>query len=261
MEINFSKYHGTANDFILIEDPDGSIQKLFDTDTVAKLCNRRFGIGADGLMLLQKHEKVDFYMRYYNSDGNVSSMCGNGGRCLSQFAIDQGWISADIMKFEAVDGMHRARVEDGKVLLTMSDVEEVRMDGDNYILNTGSPHFVSFQEVCAVDIYQYGKSIRYSEAYKEDGINVNVAEIQENVVHMLTYERGVEDETYSCGTGTVAVAIACLIKTKQPDGPYEVNIKTRGGDLSVRCQKKGDCFDQIYLIGPAVKVYEGKVHI
>lgn len=255
--IKFYKYHGTANDFIMIEDRDKSIEKVLSQKVIAAWCSRRFGVGADGLILLQEDTNTDFYMKYYNSDGNASSMCGNGGRCISQFAHDQDWIAGQSMQFMAVDGLHRAIIDVDKVFLSMTSVPSVSKDGDAYVMDTGSPHYVRFDDLHKIDITKEGKSIRYNETYKALGINVNIAEIKEDLVSMQTYERGVEGETYSCGTGTVAVAISSLLDTNQPNGQYEVQINTKGGQLSVRCKKHDDAFVDIYLIGPAIRVFEG----
>ncbi len=257
--IKFYKYHGTANDFIMIEDRDKYIEKILTKEVIASWCSRRFGIGADGLILLQEDNKSDFYMKYYNSDGNASSMCGNGGRCISQFAYDQDWIAGQSMQFMAVDGLHRAIIDVNKVFLSMTSVSSVSRDGEAYVMDTGSPHYVRFDDLKMIDIKQEGKSIRFNDTYKEKGINVNIAEIKKDIVRMQTYERGVEAETYSCGTGTVAVAISSLLSTDQPNGQYEVQINTKGGELSVRCKKVDDAFVDIYLIGPAVRVFEGVV--
>lgn len=261
MRVKFSKYHGTGNDFIMIEDQQKMIEQHLDKDTIAGICSRRFGVGADGLILLQEHSHYDFMMKYYNADGKESSMCGNGGRCISKFAKDQGWISGSSVQFMAVDGGHRAIIEERKIYLSMNPVHNVDQEDEAYVMDTGSPHYVKFVALDATDITTYGRSIRYNDKYQADGINVNIAEIKEDLVSMRTYERGVEAETYSCGTGTVAVAIASLMKTDQPDGQYEVHIDTPGGYLSVRCKKVGDSFLDIYLIGPAVKVFEGQINI
>ena len=255
--IKFYKYHGTANDFIMIEDRDKSIEKLLTQDMIATWCSRKFSVGADGLILLQEDKKSDFYMKYYNSDGNESSMCGNGGRCISQFAYDQEWIAGRSMQFMAVDGLHRAIIDEEKVYLSMISVPSVSRDGKAYVMNTGSPHYVRFDNLQEIDIDQEGKTIRYNSTYNSEGINVNIAEIKKNLVSMQTYERGVEAETFSCGTGTVAVAISSLLDTNQPNGQYEVKINTKGGQLSVRCKKHEDAFVDIYLIGPSVRVFEG----
>lgn len=255
--IKFYKYHGTANDFIMIEDRDKKIEAVLTEELINNWCSRRFGVGADGLILLQEDTKMDFYMKYYNADGKTSSMCGNGGRCISQFAFDLDWISGSSMQFMAADGIHRAIIDADKVFLSMTSVPQVARDGVAYVMDTGSPHYVRFDDLQNIDIHKEGKSIRYNQTYSDKGINVNIAEIKENLVSMQTYERGVEAETYSCGTGTVAVAIASLLDTNQPNGQYEVQINTKGGALSVRCKKHEDAFVDIYLIGPAKKVFEG----
>ncbi len=259
--IKFYKYHGTANDFIMIEDRDKHIETLLNQKTIEAWCSRRFGVGADGLILLQEDAKTDFYMKYYNSDGNASSMCGNGGRCISQFAYDQNWIKGESMQFMAVDGLHRAIIDIDKVFLSMTSVPGVTRDGEAYVMDTGSPHYVRFDQLDQIDIEKEGSTIRYNDTYNAKGINVNIAEINKELVSMQTYERGVEAETYSCGTGTVAVALSSLLHTNQPNGEYEVQINTKGGQLAVRCKKHDDAFVDIYLIGPAVKVFEGIIAI
>lgn len=245
----------------MIEDRDKKIEEQLTEEQIAAWCSRRFGVGADGLILLQEDAKTDFFMKYYNADGKASSMCGNGGRCISQFAHDLNWITGESMQFRAVDGLHRAIIDVDKVYLSMTSVPSVTRDQAAYVMDTGSPHYVRFDELQNIDINQVGKSIRYNDIYKENGINVNIAEIKEELVSMQTYERGVEAETYSCGTGTVAVAISSLLHTNQPNGQYEVNINTKGGQLSVRCKKHDDAFVDIYLIGPAKKVFEGMLSV
>jgi len=165
------------------------------------------------------------------------------------------------MQFMAVDGLHRAIIDDDKVYLSMTSVPSVSRDGAAYVMDTGSPHYVRFDDLEHINIDQEGRAIRYNETYKAEGINVNIAEIKEEQVSMQTYERGVEAETYSCGTGTVAVAISSLISTDQPNGQYEVQINTKGGQLAVRCKKHDDAFVDIYLIGPAVRVFEGTLKV
>ena len=251
--IKFYKYQGTGNDFIMIDNRNQSFPK-HDVDLVKKMCDRRFGIGADGLILLENHESFDFQMVYYNSDGNESTMCGNGGRCIVAFAHFLN-VFENKAKFNAIDGLHEAEINGNVVKLKMIDVPEiVKIDAD-YQLNTGSPHFVRYvEDVQNLDVYKNGYEIRNSEPYKKEGINVNfVSKISDNEVFVRTYERGVEDETYSCGTGVTA---SCLTFMNEFGGG-EVSVKTLGGNLKVYAEKHEAGFRNIWLEGPAEYVFEG----
>ena len=254
--IEFYKYQGTGNDFVMIDNRDMQFPK--EKELVEKLCDRRFGIGGDGLILLENDEKADFKMVYYNSDGNESTMCGNGGRCLVAFAhfLD---VFEDRATFEAVDGLHEAEINNGIVKLKMIDVAEIKKDGDDAVLNTGSPHFVQFvKDVEHYKVYEQGNRIRNSATYREEGINVNFAEeIGENEIFVRTYERGVEDETFSCGTGVTASALVYL-KDKNHS---TVNVKVLGGTLKVYAEQTGDSFRNVWLEGPAKQVFKGKINI
>lgn len=262
MKLQFYKYHGTGNDFIIIEDADASIEKQLNADIIKQWCHRRFGVGADGLMLLQRSEEALFFMRYYNSDGHLSSMCGNGGRCISQFAYDMGWTKETSFEFMAVDGRHHVSILDNSVSLGMNPVEEIILDGKALVMDTGSPHYVQWvSNIEQVDIVQQGKAIRYNDRYKAEGINVNCAQIKfHNQLAMLTYERGVEDETYACGTGTVAVAVA-YAKQNLPDGSHKITIDAKGGQLAVELIKSNNRYYAIQLIGNAVQVFQGELTI
>ncbi len=254
MELKFYKYQGTGNDFVLADNRAG----LFDirnTSLIAQLCHRRFGIGADGFILLENEPGYDFKMVYFNSDGNQSSMCGNGGRCLVQFAHDLGVIGTHT-NFLAIDGPHEAHIENGLVHLKMINVTEIENNGDHFYLNTGSPHYV--KEVSAIEttnVVEEGRKVRYNERFKEKGTNVNFTEKKEQSLHVRTYERGVEDETYSCGTGVTAAALAASFSGMTSP----VKIHTLGGELSVSFTKTSKGFEEVYLIGPAQKVFEGIV--
>lgn len=261
MQLNFHKYQGTGNDFILADNRKSEYSSL-STDQIRRLCDRRFGIGADGLMLLNEKPGYDFEMKYYNADGREGSMCGNGARCLVKFAYNLG-IHKETYKFIAFDGEHEAEIDtDGTVSLKMKDVETVRKVRGDFILNTGSPHYVKIvNDVMDLDVYKKGRDIRYSKDYEDDGINVNFVEQMPEVDHILvrTYERGVEDETFSCGTGVTAAA---LISYHNENGYNDVQVKTLGGNLSVEYDRsEDDRYTNIWLSGPAEKVYEGKVEV
>lgn len=258
MKTAFYKYQGTGNDFILLDDRD----ELFPSGNhhlIARLCHRRFGIGADGLMLLRNHKDFDFEMIYFNSDGNLSSMCGNGGRCIAQFAYDLGHVN-NTMRFKAADGPHSAEVLDSEVVkLEMGDVDFVEENQNYFVLDTGSPHYVSFRDdIEAHDFETLAKEIRYSPQFEKQGINVNFAKSNEHMILARTYERGVEAETYSCGTGAVAVALCgALLGMKAP-----IEIGTKGGKLVVTYERKGDKqFTAISLYGSAVFVFKGELDL
>lgn len=256
MKLEFYKYQGTGNDFVILDNRDNKYDGLTN-EQVAFLCERRFGIGADGLMMLNTLEGYDFEMKYYNADGRESSMCGNGGRCLTKFAYDMGIIQT-IYKFLAVDGVHEASMNnDGTIALKMNDVNEIREERDHFILDTGSPHYVAIKDrVMEMNVYKEGYEIRNSPDFKEKGINVNFVEHTEDPGRIIvrTFERGVEDETFSCGTGVTAAALVCH---HNDNGFNHIQVQTRGGLLSVEYEKMGDSFRDVWLNGPAVKVFEG----
>lgn len=257
MNVEFYKYQGTGNDFVILDNREGSYDGL-NTAQIASLCDRKFGIGADGLMKLELAEGFDFRMVYYNADGQEGSMCGNGGRCLVQFAYDRG-IVKDHYSFIAVDGEHEASIADGLIHLKMGDVHEVRNRGSVKILNTGSPHYISFlDDVEGMDVFGEGRKIRYSEEFSQSGINVNFVCPFGNGIRVRTYERGVENETLSCGTGVTAAAIA----QSTVDGKQKVDIKVEGGQLAVSFHRIDDQhYEDVWLIGPATFVFSGEINI
>lgn len=261
MTIAFEKYHGTGNDFILIDIRNRAIPE--DADIIAHWCDRRFGIGADGLITLGLSDTHDFNMKYYNSDGRLSSMCGNGGRCIIAFARQLGLISTET-SFSAPDGEHRGSILSShkgtyRVSLQMSDVRARNWDDKGIFLDTGSPHYVLMQEdLQNLDVAGQGKKIRNDPAFAPGGTNVNFMEVKKGVIHLRTYERGVEDETLSCGTGVTAAAIAYSLKTGYDNGS---TIVTRGGKLSVSFSRKDMDFSEIYLQGPAVHVFSGTLEL
>lgn len=259
MKIHFYKYQGTGNDFILVDNRDERLQ--LSQDQIAFMCNRRFGIGADGLMELKTAPGYDFRMVYYNADGKEGSMCGNGGRCLVKFAHYVG-IHKSEFKFIAIDGDHYASIEtNGWVRLKMQDVSTIEHNTGYELLNTGSPHFVkTVQELKEFPVLNEGRLIRNSDKFKKDGVNVNfVQSISDSSIFVRTYERGVEDETLSCGTGVTAAA---LVNAHNDRGFNHVDIKTLGGKLYVEFNRvDDDSFQDIWLAGPATKVFDGFIEL
>ena len=260
MHITFYKYHGTGNDFVIIDNRGKSIE--LTKEQVHKLCNRHFGIGADGLMLMNDREGFDFDMKYYNADGNESSMCGNGGRCMVQCAYDLGLRKREY-HFTAIDGEHKAGIEDnGWIDLKMQDVDKVDVSFfSDFILDTGSPHYVKLvPDVWNQNVVKEGREIRYSKRFAKQGINVNFVETgDEENISVRTYERGVEDETMSCGTGVTAAA---LVFAHNDNGFNRVEVKTPGGNLAVEFDKLGETsFRNIWLCGPATYVFRGEMEI
>ncbi len=259
MPIHFYKYQGTGNDFIIIDNRNWSVTEL-PVERVKLLCDRRFGIGADGLMLLNSRTGYDFEMKYYNSDGKAGSMCGNGGRCMIRFAHDMG-IQKNSYHFLASDGEHSGTVEGPIVKLKMKDVDAVSEYDQDLLLNTGSPHYIkNVSEVMDLDVFHEGMDIRYNADFAREGINVNfVEELTPGEIIVRTYERGVEDETYSCGTGVTASA---LVSAPQAMGPMEIKVNTKGGKLTVKFNKIDEQhFEDIWLCGPAERVFEGEIEL
>ncbi len=259
MKLKFYKYQGTGNDFILVDNRNLQLN-IQKPALIAKLCDRRFGIGADGLMFLQLKEGYDFEMIYYNADGNIGTMCGNGGRCIVAFARDLGIVKNETY-FLAVDGPHYAKISDsdGWISLQMIDVDNVQRDGDDYVLNTGSPHFIRLtKDVANKNMFEEGRQIRYNDTYKAEGINVNFVEDEGSHLFVRTYERGVENETYACGTGVTAAALA-MAQHKNTTGRLSKPVKVLGGNLNVRFDYDGKKYRNIFLEGPAKKVFEGEI--
>lgn len=257
MEITFYKYQGTGNDFVVIDNRDLSFPRE-NTKLVNFLCDRHFGIGADGLMLLNPSETYDFTMVYYNSDGTESTMCGNGGRCLVAFAHKLGLFKTKTT-FDAVDGLHYADYKDGITNLQMIDIDTVEIHPNHCFLNTGSPHHVEIIDtIDTFDIQQKGAQIRYGAPYFEEGTNVNfVAPLTNNGFRVRTYERGVEGETLACGTGVTAVAIS-MYETKQTQATT-IPIKVEGGELEVSFTPTTNGYKDVFLKGPATFVFKGNI--
>jgi len=257
MMVPFQKYEGTGNDFIMIDNRNNVFNN--DANEISRLCDRKFGIGADGLILLNRSEIVDFSMAYYNTDGVEVDMCGNGGRCIIAFANSLGIIN-DKGKFIARDGLHEGIITDHHgdsfmVNLTMQDVEDVILKNDHYLINTGVPHYVKFvEDTDNVNVVEEGSKIRYSDQFRESGINVDFCHLENEILVVRTYERGVEDETLSCGTGVTAASIAAFLRNGLS---LPVSIRTRGGDLAVSFKPSKNSFKSVHLSGPVSMVFQG----
>ncbi len=258
--LSFWKYQGTGNDFVMLDNRQNTVDTS-NADRIADLCDRRFGIGADGLILIEEDEQADFKMVYFNADGKESTMCGNGGRCIVAFAKQLGIIQNEC-HFSAIDGLHYATIDaTGIVSLQMIDVPHVAVREKHVFVNTGSPHHVEIvRNLMYFDVYKKGKQIRNSEAYAPKGTNVNFVE-QEGPNHfrIRTFERGVEDETLSCGTGATAVALAMHTLGKVDQN--EVKIEVEGGELSVAFQYVDQTYQQVFLKGPATFVFQGTISL
>lgn len=252
--IDFYKYQGTGNDFILI-DNRSSVFTGNKTQLAQYWCDRRFGIGSDGLIFIENSNDSDFVMDFYNPDGS-QSFCGNGSRCAVHFAKYLGITKSDSISFKAIDGNHVAEITSQNIRVKMKDVAAVDMIGNDYFIHTGSPHFISYEKSELRNIVDFGKIIRYSEKYKPAGTNVNlVEEIAENKIRIRTYERGVEDETFSCGTGAVACGLSYAYKHNLNEGTIAVEVK--GGQLKIDFKKDKNGFSSIWLEGPAKQVFKG----
>jgi diaminopimelate epimerase len=261
MKIPFYKYQGTGNDFVLIDNRKKMISKE-QTGLVKRLCDRRFGIGADGLILLESHDDYDFEMVYFNADGNESSMCGNGGRCVSAFASYLGLVK-DHCRFLAIDGEHEAVIKkDDWVELKMMDVKNIEIGEDYFLMDTGSPHYIIFvEDIDDINVVENGQAIRYSKRFKEEGVNVNFVESTNDKIIVATYERGVEDETLSCGTGVTAAAISHYLRKPSADRS-EIQIESKGGNLLVRLNPNDENgFKNIWLCGKAEQVFKGEIEV
>ncbi len=258
MKLTFYKFQGTGNDFVMIDNRQGIFNKD-NTKLVAFLCDRKFGIGADGLILLEDESGVDFKMVYYNSDGNESSMCGNGGRCLVAFASYLNVIDGKTT-FNAVDGLHYATINEDIVSLQMKNVDEVKIKHNATFLDTGSPHHVQLVEnIDDFEVKTEGAKLRYG-VYGQKGSNINFVEASEhNSFKVRTYERGVEDETLSCGTGVTAAAIAMHKTGKTTEN--KIKIHAVGGDLEIKFDVSDDKYSNIFLTGPAKFVFKGEIDV
>ena len=262
-EILFTKYQGTGNDFVILNNfnRNNNLSQL----QINKICDRRLGIGADGLILINPSKKYDFVMKYFNADGNESTMCGNGGRCASLFYFNE-IKPANSISFNSIDGFHTSKIiSKDTVELKMLNTNRIQIYSKNkFEINTGSPHFINFvKSIHKIDFISKAKKIRYSPTYNKEGINVNFVEtLNSNLIFVRTYERGVENETLSCGTGVVASALSFSILMKKKLGQHKVTIQTKGGKLKVSFNKKShNIFEDIYLTGECKKVFTGKMFL
>jgi diaminopimelate epimerase len=258
MIIGFNKYQGAGNDFIIIDNLKG----IFNADNhtlINRLCDRRFGIGADGLILVSENGQYDFEMQYFNSDGHIGSMCGNGGRCSADFAIRNG-IAGKQLTFLAADGVHEAVSDKEIIRLKMNNINDYQIINNNYFINTGSPHYIIFSEnIDDINVDKEGREIRWSKEFAPAGINVNFVERQKEGIYVRTFERGVEEETLSCGTGVTASAIAAVLSGQSDI--KTVIVKTKGGNLSVSFNITEKSVTDIWLSGPATFVFAGEIEV
>ncbi|WGH77132.1 diaminopimelate epimerase [Tenacibaculum tangerinum] len=258
MDLVFYKYQGTGNDFVMVDNRSKTFPKN-KTDIIARICDRHFGVGADGLILLENDTLTDFKMIYYNADGNESTMCGNGGRCIVAFAHTLGLFNTETT-FSAIDGLHHATISNDIVALQMIDVHDVKISENHVFANTGSPHHVQLVDnLSDYPVFSEGKRIR-NELYGSEGSNVNfVEQIANDVFKVRTYERGVENETLACGTGVTAVAIA--MHAMQRTNSSTISLPVEGGELEVSFEEQNGNYTHIFLKGPATFVFEGKIII
>lgn len=256
----FYKYQGAGNDFVIFDGRGSDILGHLNEQTISWICDRRFGIGGDGLMVLGNHIDFDFEMIYYNSDGKPSSMCGNGGRCLVAFAEKKGVIDS-ICSFIAVDGPHKAKIVDGIIELQMNDVHQINKANNDDIIDTGSPHFIrQVKDLHTIDIITEAHQIRYNDRFAKDGINVNFCHFGEDGLSIRTYERGVEAETLACGTGATAAAIS-YVQSKGLTGTHVIPVQAVGGKLSVKLTQSDQGYTDLWLCGPGEYVFEGEIDI
>jgi diaminopimelate epimerase len=261
VKIHFYKYQATGNDFVMIDNRSGEFS--LSVEQVQKICDRKFGVGADGLMLIEKDPLLDFNLVYYNPDGS-RSLCGNGSRAAMSFASYLNIVN-ETASFNAYDGRHDASLgKDGIVRLKMSDAKGIKRYGNDLWIDTGSPHLVHFvTNIHSFPVFEEGRSIRYSDTFRPAGTNANFVELlPDNTIFVRTYERGVENETLSCGTGVTAAALASSTRGYQSP----VKIKTPGGELSVEFKISQsapslEAFQEIFLVGPAKMVFKGELEL
>ena len=256
MIVEFYKYHGTGNDFVLIDNRSLFFDKN-NIELISKICSRHTGVGADGLILLEDDNLYDFKMIYFNSDGKETSMCGNGGRCIISFAKKLNIID-DKANFMAIDGLHEGIINDNTIKIKMNSVSEIHDIHTGCLLDTGSPHFVKFcDSVDSVNVFEFGRELRNNKEISKDGVNINFTEIVNNYsIKVRTYERGVENETLSCGTGVIASALSAYSKGLVDTNRIKIN--TLGGELFVSFEFN-NIYENIWLEGPAIEVYKGQI--
>ncbi len=257
MRVSFTKYQGTGNDFIMLNNMSRDYSDL-SIEQVSFLCYRKLGIGADGLIIVSESNIADFHIDYYNSDGS-QSFCGNGARCSIAFAKEIGIINSET-RFDAIDGIHSASIIGDIVRLEMLSVDKIESIGEDFFVETGSPHYVHLKRDDSSDIITYGRRIRHSERYEKEGVNVNyLNKISNNSIEVETYERGVENETLSCGTGVTACA---LVQMKIHSEIDKVNVQTKGGNLTVEAERnQSGGFKNIWLSGPTKRVFDGSINV
>jgi len=256
MTVEFYKYHGTGNDFVLIDNRSLFFDKN-NTELISKICSRHFGVGADGLILLENDNLYDFKMIYFNSDGKQTSMCGNGGRCIISFAKKLNIID-DKANFMAIDGIHEGIINNNLIKIKMNTVSEIQNINTGFLLDTGSPHFVKFcDSIDNINVFEFGRELRNNKEISEDGVNINFTEVIDNSsIKVRTYERGVENETLSCGTGVIASALSAYEKGLVDTNRIKIN--TLGGELFVSFEFN-NIYKNIWLEGPAIEVYKGQI--
>jgi diaminopimelate epimerase len=259
--LRFSKFHGTGNDFIIADNTDNRYYWLEEHD-IKSLCTSKFNIGADGLILIEKHEQHDFFMRYFNADGKPGSFCGNGSRCAVAFALHNKISrNKERVVFDSFDGLHYAAETERGISVSMNDVNEINYHPLGFVLDTGSPHLVIMKDdIEKTNVFDEGRRIRYSAEFAERGININFVQLQVNKLHIRTYERGVENETLSCGTGVTAAAI-CYNEIHPANGNREIEVNSPGGTLWVNYSSETDGYRNIRLEGPATHVFDGIISI
>lgn len=256
MLLTFSKYHGTGNDFIMVDAMKASVQ--VSPDQIITLCKRRFGIGSDGIIFLRPDHATDYHMDFYNPDGS-QSFCGNGSRCAFAFARDLGYVS-DHASFKAIDGEHQVRMEGANIAVGMKDVTSVESVGDDLFMDTGSPHYLVWtNDLDDLDLVKEARYIRYNQRFRDSGVNVNFVKKENGGIRMRTYERGVEFETFSCGTGVTASSLGFALVEDLYSG--EVDVEAPGGKLAVSFERTEEAFVNVWLKGPAVKVFEGSIEL
>ena len=265
MKIQFYKYQGTGNDFVMVDNRSGNFN-YNNAEFISSICDRRYGIGCDGLILIEDNNDLDFTMKYFNSDGSELGMCGNGARCVTQFAKKLGIIN-DSAIFQASDGAHHAEIIDNNYVrvkmndIDMSNYDLIDKNFDNIYLDNGAPHLViNSNDIDKIDVFNEGRKIRYGDKYKHEGVNINFVEFTSNssLCKVRTYERGVEDETLSCGTGAIAVAV--VLNYSNIINKEEIKISMKGGNLKVSFSRVGDNFSNIWLSGAVSEIYKGEIN-